>query len=116
MALPDSYYEYLCNEYLVRRDSMLKILDEVGIKYYKPQGAYYVFCDISEFGYENDVKFTEYLVKEIGVAVVPGSSFFRPGNLGHKYIRFCFAKTPQTLAAARERLLKLKEVKRTVAV
>lgn len=111
MRLPESYYAYLSEEYSKRRDAMLQILDEVGIKYFKPQGAYYVFCDISEFGFENDVKFTEHLVKDIGVAVVPGSSFFRPGDLGHKYIRFCFAKTPETLAAARERLLNLKSSK-----
>jgi aspartate/methionine/tyrosine aminotransferase len=112
MQLPDSYYEKLAHEYSVRRDAMLEILDETRISYFKPRGAYYVFCDISEFGYENDVKFTEHLVKDIGVAVVPGSSFFRPGDLGSKYIRFCFAKTPQTLSAARERLLKLKDAKR----
>jgi aminotransferase len=109
MGLPRSYYEKLCRDYDVRRGQMLQILDEAGIKYYKPTGAYYVFCDISNFGYDNDVAFTEYLVKDIGVAVVPGSSFFRPDSaLGKNYIRFCFAKKPETLIAARERLLKLK--------
>lgn len=107
MKFPDSYYTNLGIEYEHRRDAMLRILDESGIDYYKPQGAYYVFCDISKFGFKNDVEFTEFLVKDIGVAVVPGSSFFRPGNLGHKYIRFCFAKKPETLEAARSRLLQL---------
>lgn len=114
MKMPQSYYEKLAREYQERRDIMLNILDEAGIHYYKPEGAYYVWCDISEFGYENDVKFTEFLVQDIGVAVVPGSSFFRPGDRGHKYIRFCFAKKPETLAAARERLLRLKTMKRAV--
>jgi len=109
MSLPESYYQKLANEYVTRRDTMLQILDECGIPYFKPAGAYYVFCDISKFGFENDVKFTEFLVKEVGVAVVPGSSFFRPGDRGKNYIRFCFAKKHETLMAARERLLKLHE-------
>lgn len=114
MKFPDSYYTYLASEYASRRETMLKILDEAGIDYYKPQGAYYVFCDISKFGYKNDVEFTEFLVKDIGVAVVPGSSFFRPGDLGHKYVRFCFAKKPETLDAARSRLLQLRNAKKPV--
>lgn len=108
MKLPESYYDKLASDYALRRQSMLSILDESGISYFKPQGAYYVFCDIANFGFKNDVAFTEFLVKEIGVAVVPGSSFFRPGELGNKYVRFCFAKKPETMQAARERLLKLK--------
>jgi aspartate/methionine/tyrosine aminotransferase len=114
MKFPESYYSALGTEYAGRRDTMLKILDEAGIPYFKPQGAYYVFCDISKFGYKNDVEFTEFLVKDIGVAVVPGSSFFRPGELGHKYIRFCFAKKPETLEAARSRLVQLKNEKKPV--
>jgi aspartate/methionine/tyrosine aminotransferase len=114
MKFPESYYSALSTEYAARRNTMLKILDEAEIEYFKPQGAYYVFCDISKFGYKNDVEFTEFLVKDIGVAVVPGSSFFRPGELGHKYIRFCFAKKPETLEAARSRLLQLKNAKHPV--
>ncbi len=114
MKLPESYYDSLSKGYSVRRDSMLKILDECGIDYFKPQGAYYVFCDISKFGYANDVAFTEFLVKDIGVAVVPGSSFFRPGDLGHKYVRFCFSKRPETLEAARSRLGQLKNTPKPV--
>jgi aminotransferase len=111
MKFPESYYIQLAQDYNARRDTMLSILDEVGIDYFKPKGAYYVFCDISKYGFKNDVAFTEFLVKEIGVADVPGSSFFRPGELGSKYVRFCFAKKPETLQAAKERLLKLKERK-----
>lgn len=109
MNLPESYYLDLASAYQKRRDHMLSILDEIGIPYFKPNGAYYVFCDISKFGFENDVKFTEFLVKKVGVAVVPGSSFFRPGDRGNKYIRFCFAKKEETLNAARERLLLMHE-------
>lgn len=109
MSMKDEYYNDLAQAYQKRRDTMLGILDEVGIPYFKPSGAYYVYCDISKFGFENDVKFTEFLVKDVGVAVVPGSSFFRPGDRGKNYIRFCFAKKPETLAMAREKLLLLPE-------
>ncbi len=107
MQLPVSYYEELSKLYHQKRDSILQILDAVGIPYFVPQGAYYVFADISHFGYKNDVEFTEYLIKEIGVAVVPGSSFFAQSEKGKKFIRFCFSKKPETLAKAGERLLKL---------
>ncbi len=109
MSLPESYYSELANSYQIRRDSMLEILDQVGIPYFKPFGAYYVFCDISKFAFDNDVKYTEFLVKDVGVAVVPGSSFFRPGDRGKNYIRFCFAKKAETLAMAKEKLLALPE-------
>ncbi len=107
MQMPLPYYAKLASEYAVRRDTMLSILLECGIPYYKPDGAYYVFCNISRFGFDSDVRFTEFLVKDVGVAAVPGSSFFRPGDRGNNYIRFCFAKKEETLMAARERLLKL---------
>jgi aspartate/methionine/tyrosine aminotransferase len=111
MRLPDSYYDKLAKEYQQRRELMLKILEQSGLDYNRPQGAYYVLSDISKFGFADDVKFTEFLVKEIGVAVVPGSSFFRPNSeIGRKYIRFCFAKKQETLEAAGQRLIRLKDI------
>jgi aspartate/methionine/tyrosine aminotransferase len=105
------YYTELADEYHQRRDMMMEILDAVGISYYKPEGAYYMFCDISDRGFESDLAFTKHLVKDIGVAVVPGGSFFGEGNkLKHKYVRFCFSRREETLKAARERLLKLAKV------
>ena len=112
MQLPQSYYNELLTNYGEKRKAMLTILDEAGIKYFKPQGAYYVFSDVSGFGYKTDVEFTHYMVKDIGVAVVPGSSFFSRPELGHKFIRFCFSKKPETLHAARIRLQKLREAVR----
>ncbi len=109
LSLPKSYYETLAVSYTQKRKTMLGILDEAGIPYFTPKGAYYVFTDISRFGYETDVAFAEYLVKDIGVAVVPGSSFFRNKADGYKYVRFCFSKTPETLETARQKLLKLRE-------
>jgi len=112
MQLPQSYYDDLAALYNDKRDIMLNILDESGIKYFRPQGAYYAFTDISDFGYKTDVEFTHFLVRDIGVAVVPGSSFFSRPELGRKYVRFCFSKQPETLLAAQQRLHKLKDVVR----
>jgi aminotransferase len=110
MQLPVSYYQGLAELYQQKRDNFLQILDQVKIPYFVPQGAYYVFANISTFGYKNDVEFTEYLIKEIGVAVVPGSSFFSQPEAGQNFIRLCFSKKPETLAAAGERLLKLRSL------
>jgi aspartate/methionine/tyrosine aminotransferase len=114
MQLPISYYQELAKLYQQKRDSILQILDHVGIPYFVPRGAYYVFANISKFGYTSDVEFTEYLIKEIGVAVVPGSSFFSRPEAGKDFIRFCFSKKPETLAAASERLLKLRSLVESV--
>jgi aminotransferase len=92
-----------------KRQIMLNILDEAQVSYFAPKGAYYVFCDISNFGYQTDLEFTHYLVKEIGVACVPGSSFFSRKELGHKFVRFCFSKKPETLQEAKSRLVRLKD-------
>lgn len=109
IKMGQKYYDELATEYNDRRAYMLETLDMCGIKYFKPQGAYYVFSDISEWGYGTDMQFTEYLVKEIGVAVVPGASFFGPSDLARRYVRFCFSRREETLVAAREKLLKLKK-------
>jgi aminotransferase len=88
---------------------MLNILENIGIPYFKPEGAYYVFCDISGLSYKTDMAFTKHLVKDIGVAVVPGSSFFSAdSSLRDKYVRFCFSRKEETLLAAKDRLAKLK--------
>jgi aminotransferase len=112
LRMPPNYYEELARAYFERRQLMLETLDIAGIRYFMPQGAYYVFTDISAFGYRTDIEFTHYMVKDIGVAVVPGSSFFSRSELGHKYVRFCFSKKNETLYAARERLSRLKDALR----
>jgi len=107
LELPDSYYHELQAVYAEKRGVFLKYLDQAGLTYTKPQGAYYVMVDISEFGWNDDTAFCEWLAHEVGVAAVPGSSFFR-GPVKH-LIRFHFAKHTPTLQAAGERLLKLRE-------
>jgi aminotransferase len=107
LEFPDSYYAGLLAEYTEMRDLFLGYLDNAGLTYSRPQGAYYVMVDISEFGWKDDVEFCEWLAREVGVAAVPGSSFFREPV--RNLIRFHFAKRSATLAAAGERLLKLRE-------
>ena len=106
LGFADSYYEELRAVYTEKRTVFLKHLDEAGLTYTRPEGAYYVMVDIAEFGWESDVEFCEWMAREVGVAAVPGSSFFRE-PVRH-LIRFHFAKRTETLVAAGERLVKLK--------
>ena len=109
LRLPESYYCRLCAEYERRRDRLLAGLERAGFQCFKPRGAYYVMTDISGFGFPNDVEFARYLVQEIGVAVVPGSSFYSNPAAGSRQVRFAFCKTDATLDEAVRRLLKLKK-------
>ena len=108
-AFPESYYKELGDFYRQRRDYMLKALEDVGFRCVRPGGAYYIMAEIAPFGWDDDVAFAFHLASEIGVAVVPGSSFYRPGHPdSHKYVRFCFCKEMATLEAAVANLQKLK--------
>jgi aspartate/methionine/tyrosine aminotransferase len=107
LRLPPSYYEELQREYERRRDMLVPILEESGFRVFRPDGAYYVMTDISAFGFRDDIEFTRHLVREIGVACVPGSSFYSRPELGSQQVRFCFCKKDSTLEAAAERLRKL---------
>jgi aspartate/methionine/tyrosine aminotransferase len=102
LNFPDSYYTGLRNSYAQKRELFLSGLDRLDIRYTIPQGAYYVMIDISEFGAESDLEFCEWLAREVGVAAVPGSSFFRENV--NNFIRFHFAKKEETLAEALIRL------------
>jgi aspartate/methionine/tyrosine aminotransferase len=108
LDLPPEYYERLQSEYRARRDLLLPALEEAGFKTFRPDGAYYIMTDITDFGFKSDVEFTRHLIREIGVACVPGSSFYsRPGT-GAQQVRFCFCKKDETLNLAAERLGKLR--------
>jgi aminotransferase len=104
---PQSYYDKLAADYATRRERLLKILAAAGFTVFKPRGAYYIMTDISKFGYPDDVAFAKFLVEKIGVAVVPGSSFYNDPRDGASQVRFTFCKKESTLAAAEERLAKL---------
>ena len=102
----DDYYEKLREHYTHMRDLFTAGLEEIGLQFTRPQGAYYVLVDINEFGYESDLVFCEDLARKVGVGAVPGSSFFKePEN---RYIRFHFAKQDATLNAALDRLAEIK--------
>ena len=109
LGLPKSYYEQLAANYLKRRDRLVPALEQAGFRCYLPRGAYYVMTDISAFRSKNDVEFTRFLVKEIGVAAVPGSSFYNNPRDGARQVRFAFCKRDQTLDEAAARLGKLKK-------
>ncbi len=107
LSLPDEYYAELLAAYRQRRDLLLDILTRAGFRCYKPDGAYYIMTDISDFGFDSDVEMAHYLVKEIGVAAVPGSSFYHKPELGRNKLRFAFCKKLDTLYRAGELLSKL---------
>ena len=107
LSLPAEYYAKLAEGYRVRRDHLMPSLTAAGFKCFRPRGAYYVMTDISGFGFADDLAFTKYLVQEIGVAAVPGSSFYRNPRDGAQQVRFAFCKKPETLDEAGRRLGKL---------
>lgn len=108
LALPESYYDKLRADYTRRRQIFLPYLREAGFAFADPEGAYYVLVDIAPLGATDDVAFVHHLIKDIGVAAIPGSSFHSPADLGRTRIRFMFAKRDETLHQAGERLRKLK--------
>jgi len=107
LSLPQDYYASLQGLYQAKRDFIVPVLQNAGFKCDLPEGAYYVMADISDFGFDNDIDFTRHLIREIGVAVVPGSSFYHDSKMGSQMVRFCFCKKDDTLEAAAERLSKL---------
>jgi aspartate/methionine/tyrosine aminotransferase len=107
LRLGDDYYRDLAAHYAARRDRVLAMLERTGFRCYRPAGAYYIMTDISAFGFDDDVEFTKYLVQAIGVAAVPGSSFYRESSRGRTQLRFCFCKRDETLDEAERRLTRL---------
>jgi aminotransferase len=107
LSLPREYYDGLEGEYRARRDVLLPVLEAAGFRAFVPDGAYYVMTDITAFGFPNDVEFTKHLIREVGVACVPGSSFYSGSDKGQQQVRFCFCKKDETLNRAAERLEKL---------
>ncbi|MBI3210514.1 MAG: aminotransferase class I/II-fold pyridoxal phosphate-dependent enzyme [Candidatus Solibacter usitatus] len=107
MGLPEAYYSQLATDYRTRRDHLLGVLEETGFRPYCPNGAYYIMADISGFGFPDDTSFAMHMLRQAGVAAVPGSSFFMNPQDGHSLIRFCFCKKAETLEAARDHLKRL---------
>jgi aspartate/methionine/tyrosine aminotransferase len=114
LRMPESYYTKLRDDYRRRASILLPYLHEAGFEFSDPAGAYYVMTDISPFGAEDDAIFNLNLIKEIGVAGVPGSSFYSPKESGRTKLRFMFAKKDDTLHRAGERLLKLQSMRKSM--
>jgi aspartate/methionine/tyrosine aminotransferase len=118
LKFPQSYYDKLAETYTTKRERLLKILTAANFTVYKPRGAYYIMTDISRFTFPSDdprfaapsrdLAFAKYLVQEIGVACVPGSSFYNHAQDGASQVRFTFCKQESTLAAAETRFARLR--------
>ena len=109
LKLPAKFYADLASMYERKRTTLLDALNAAGLKCRSPQGAYYVIADIGHLGFADDFAAADFLLDQVGVAAVPGSSFYRHPELGKRKIRFTFSKSDETLAAAAERLSKLNE-------
>ncbi len=105
---PAAYYDELRDGYRARRDLLCEALERAGFGFTVPRGAYYVMTDISSFGYSDDLAFSRFLVEKVGIAVVPGSSFYNAPERGSQQVRFAFCKRRETLRAAAQRLEKLR--------
>src|ERR1022692_2592170 len=104
LGLPDEYYQGLGAEYAKRRDHIISSLESAGFRCFRPHGAYYVMTDVSGFGFEDDVAFVRHLIDCVGIAAVPGSSFYARDLRGSQQVRFCFCKKYETLESARHKL------------
>lgn len=107
LGLPSSYYDELQREYQRKRDFIVPVLKDAGFVCHSPEGAYYVMADTTPFGFADDIEFTKHMIREVGVAVIPGSSFYHVTE-GVQMVRFCFCKKDETLEAAAENLQNLK--------
>jgi aminotransferase len=111
LRLPRSYYEEMRGAYERKRDRIVAALSDAGFVPYRPRGAYYVMTDISGFGFPDDVAFARFLVEKVGVAAVPGSSFYVDPAEGRARLRFNFCKKDETLDAAIARLGRVREAR-----
>jgi len=109
LQLPASFYAQLQAMYAHKRETLLGALSETGLQCRRPAGAYYIMADIGHLGFEDDFAAAVFLLGEVGVAAVPGSSFYHRAELGRRLVRFTFSKSDETLSRAAERLGKLKE-------
>lgn len=110
LGLPDSYYTWLRETYEKKREILLGALEKAGFKCYRPNAAYYIMTDISDFGFKDDTEFAFWLTEHVGVAPVPGTSFYHHKEKGQQMVRFAFPKKEETLQAAADRLERTREL------
>jgi aminotransferase len=106
-AFDADYFNHLALDYKARLNMLAPVLKDVGFKFSIPEGAYYIFADFSEISDRDDVTFAKWLVEEVGVATVPGSSFYNNKKDGRNFVRFAFCKKFETMKRAAERLSEL---------
>ena len=107
LSFPDDYYTGLAAIYREKRDFLVDVLQQSGFRVYQPHGAYYIMTDIAGLGWNDDIAFAQWMIDEAGIAVVPGSSFYRRPERGRTKVRFCYCKKPETLMLAKELLSKV---------
>ncbi len=105
LGMPAAYYARLAEEYSERRTILMDSLTRAGFRCFEPKGAYYILADGRQFGFADDFKLARHLLEHVGVAAVPGSSFFSDAADGASIVRFCFCKKLETLREAGDRLL-----------
>jgi len=103
-AFDAEYYNHFCAMYKTKREYMSKVLHDVGFEFSMPEGAYYIFADFSKLSDLDDVTFAKWMTQEIGVATVPGSSFYSNKEDGRNFVRFAFCKKQETLERAAQQL------------
>ena len=108
LGMADDYYANLAIEYAGKRDHLVASLEAAGLRCSIPRGAYYIMADISNLNFRNDLEFVRHLIENVGIAAVPGSSFFSHSADGASWVRFCFCKKYETLEVARQKLLRLR--------
>jgi aminotransferase len=109
-AFDADYYNHFATDYRARRDFLAGVLRDVGFEFTVPEGAYYIFADFSKLSTDDDVTFAKWMASEVGIATVPGSSFYSPdSDEGRRFVRFAYCKKFETLKRAEKRLLALRE-------
>jgi aminotransferase len=108
LGMDDAYYAKLASDYVGKRDHLVASLEAAGLRCSIPRGAYYIMADISALNFRDDISFVRHLIENVGIAAVPGSSFFSHSGDGANWVRFCFCKKYETLEVARQKLLRLR--------
>ena len=108
-AFDADYFNHLALDYRARREMLTPVLHDVGFQFANPEGAYYIFADFSKLSDKDDVTFAKWMTEEIGVATVPGSSFYHNKKDGATFVRFAFCKKYDTIRRATQCLARLPE-------
>lgn len=106
-AFDADYFNHLAQDYKTRFNMLAPVLRDAGFQFANPEGAYYLFADFSKISEKGDVEFAKWMIEAVGVATVPGSSFFNDKKDGRRFVRFAFCKKFETMKRAADRLAAL---------